>query len=315
MCAFGSPAAFAQPAARGSAAGGARVLTATPAAAHRALRYWTPARMRRAARAGARRVALRPPPAASVQVEARPGAPVRVPARRPRRSRIAHASHVPVPDSDEIHANGRLFFRYRRYPASCSATVINTPSSNVAVTAGHCLYDPLSGVVSRHVVFVPAYDSGRRPFGSFTARATRVTIPWARRANTNFDAGVIVLNANRLGRPADVVGGSGWATGLSRWRDFDIFGYPAGALKGEKLRECLSRSYRSDRLSRLQPGPHNMRAFCDMARGASGGGWVTEDADGRYLNGVTSYRYPRNFKAIFSPYFGAAVRGLIGAAG
>jgi len=214
-------------------------------------------------------------------------------------------------DPEALQAHGRLFFRFRRFLGSCSATVVSTPRRNVVVTAAHCLYDPLSGTVSRHVVFVPAYDDGERPFGSFAARSTAVLGPWARRANTNFDVGAVVLRAGPQGHVGDVVGASGWATGLSRSRSFDIFGYPAGALLGRHLRQCASRAFRGDRTSYRIPGPPTMRAFCDMARGASGGGWVTTEGGESYVNGVTSYRLPDKFGVIFSPYFGQAVSRLI----
>lgn len=245
------------------------------------------------------------------------GAPVRVPPLPPRRSVAAHASHMPVPDPEAVQAQGRLFLRYGRARASCSATLINTPQRNVAVTAGHCLYDPFSGVWASNVVFVPGYDHGNRPFGSFQARAAEIMAPWGRRANTNFDVGVVTLRANRLGRPADVVGGSGWATGLSRWRHFDLLGYPGGALRSQEVRLCSSRSYRANRNSFRIPGPPAMRAFCDMARGSSGGGWITTDGTGSYLNGVTSYGVlkPEFRRVLFSPYFGRSVRRLIRRAG
>lgn len=291
---------------------GVQRLAAAPLEKRNVVSFWTPRRMRRAARNGtpaatlhAARVGMGRPP------HVRRGSPVLVPSSPPRRSHRAGASHFAPVDPAELEAHGRLFFRFQRFLGSCSATVINTPRRNVVVTAGHCLYDPLSGTVSRRVVFVPAYEDGDRPFGSFEARSTTVMTPWARRANTNFDVGVVVLGANQRGRVGDVVGASGWATGLSRGRDFEIYGYPAGALLGRFLRECDSRTYRGDGTSRRIPGPPTMRAFCDMARGASGGGWVTEDGEERYVNGVTSYRLPKKAGVIFSPYFGRAVSRLI----
>lgn len=246
-----------------------------------------------------------------------PGAPVLVPPKAPEpgaatRGAVARASHARVPDADKPpqSAHGKLLIRIGRSVASCSATVINTPNESTIVSAGHCVRSGYGrfGVWARRVVFVPAYDRGRRPFGSFLA--TRIWVPreYYRYQNPNFDVSVIRLRPNERGRVAQVVGARGWATDVSRNRRYTVYGYPAGQMKGEVPRSCSSRVFGIREQSRRLPGPAPSRIVCDMASGSSGGGWIY----GRgYLNSVIGYANRGRPGILYGPYFGREIRKLI----
>jgi V8-like Glu-specific endopeptidase len=171
------------------------------------------------------------------------------------------------------------------------------------LTAGHCILD--GGVRAAHLSFVPAYDHGHRPFGTFHATSTRVMERWRLTGSTSYDLGALIVAPNRRGRLTDVVGARDWVTGRSRLSRFQIFGYPAASLFGQELRTCAGVGLDSDPFS--DPGPPTVPSRCDMAAGASGGGWLL---DGRYLNGVTSYSYPHG-RRLFSPYFGVAAAAFL----
>lgn len=224
----------------------------------------------------------------------------------------AGASHGPAdPEVAGNSANGRLFLRFRGRKASCSATLVNTRRLNLAITAGHCLFGLEFGGWAGHVAFVPAYDHGKRPFGTYPAKRLLANTAGLL-GDPNLDLGAVILGRNSRGRPGHVAGASGWATGISRWRRFSIFGYPAGAFKAAELRRCVSRSYRANRWSYRLPGPPAVGANCDMARGSSGGGWFTSNgAEADYLNGLTSYSVRPARNRIYSPYFGRAALRLI----
>jgi hypothetical protein len=220
----------------------------------------------------------------------------------------AHLSSLPVPDAAAIGArtNGRVFAAAPgRGAYTCSGTALNTPSRSVVITAGHCILD--GGVRATELRFVPAYRHGARPFGTFRARSARVMEGWRLHENTNYDLGALIVRPNALGRLTDVVGARGWATGRSRLAAFEIFGYPAGALGGRELRTCAGVGLGSDPHA-VVPGPPPVPGRCDMAAGASGGGWLV---DGQYLNGVTSYSYTGAPRRLFSPYFGVAVAAFL----
>ncbi len=276
-------------------------------------RFWTGERMRRADRRGA--PIVDPPWARVIPPRAAPAAGPRtlVPPSAPRGSSAAataSSTNVADPSVEPYSTHGRLFFRIDSFIGSCSATVINTRGRNLAITAGHCLREGYGsrGAWSRHVVFVPAYENGSRPFGSFAARSIWVSPGYYRSENPNYDVGAVVLRANQLGKVANVVGARGWATGVSRFRPFQVFGYPAGSRHGEVPAYCDSQVRGVDRYTRGIPGPATSRIVCDMARGSSGGGWIFNDL---YLNSVISYGKIGHPGVLYGPFFGKAVRRLI----
>lgn len=189
---------------------------------------------------------------------------------------------------------------------TCSGTALNTPSRSIVLTAGHCVIE--AGRAGRRISFIPAYDHGKRPFGSFEATAVYVMPQWRRSENPDFDVAALRVRPNGLGRLTDVVGARGYATSKSRFSAFEIFGYPAARAGGKELRSCPAHGLGADRLTARFAGPPTMPASCDMAAGASGGAWLFED---QYVGGVTSYSYQGRPTQLFSPYFGPAVGSFL----
>jgi hypothetical protein len=215
--------------------------------------------------------------------------------------RVAEAAAV------ETRTNGKIFGidpiegRY-----TCSGTALSTPSRSIVLTAGHCVVEDHRW--GRRIVFVPAYDHGVRPFGTFVASAVYTTRQWRRTENPDFDVAAIKVRPNRFGTLGDVVGDREWTTGRSRFSSFQIFGYPAGALQGEALRACDTQGLGGDLLTNGLGGPPTVPGICDMAGGSSGGAWIVDD---RYVDGVTSYGYTHQHTRLYSPYFGAAIGNFL----
>jgi V8-like Glu-specific endopeptidase len=235
--------------------------------------------------------------------------PSRDPAPKHGSDPVAIAGSLRVGDASEVgdRTNGRVFgVDPRLGPYSCSGTALNTPSRSIVLTAGHCVVD--DGSWGRDLVFAPAYDHGNRPFGTFEATSVFVTPQWRRWENSAFDVAALLVKPNELGALTDVVGGRGYETGKSRFAAFQIFGYPAGALAGEELRDCQTHGLGSDLLSNRLYGPPTVPSICDMAGGSSGGAWIV---DGEYVDGITSYGYTNNFTHLYSPYFGAAIGNFL----
>jgi V8-like Glu-specific endopeptidase len=215
--------------------------------------------------------------------------------------RVAEASAVETRTNGKIFGTDPVEGRY-----TCSGTALSTPSRSIVLTAGHCVVEGHRW--GRHIVFVPAYDHGARPFGTFVASAVYTTKQWRRSENPDFDVAAIRVKPNRLGILGDVVGDREWTTGRSRFSSFQIFGYPAGALRGEALRACDTRGLDSDPLTNGFGGPPTMPGDCDMAGGSSGGAWIV---NGRYVDGVTSYGYRSQPGRLYSPYFGPGVGSFL----
>lgn len=248
--------------------------------------------------------------------ELRAAAPLtalRVPGRSPqgrfRHGSSAGASSVRVLNSagDGTRTNGKILgVDPSEGVYSCSGTALNTPSHSIVLTAGHCVVE--KGSESRRIVFVPAYDHGSRPFGTFTAESVFVMPQWRRNENPDFDVAAVRVAPNGLGALTDVVGARGYATSKSRLAAFQIFGYPAAWAGGEELRSCRAHGLGFDQLTDRFSGPPTMPASCDMAAGSSGGAWLF---DGEYVSGVTSYSYQGRPTQLFSPYFGPEISSFL----
>jgi V8-like Glu-specific endopeptidase len=291
------------------------IAVSSTAQARGALRFWTPARMRRAhplsvqPAGGARVVA---PSARGLH-----GNPYRYPARGPAAgSARASSAFQPVldPTLPGDSQNGAIFISLGGgETARCSGTSVNAPNLSVVITAGHCVHDAGEWFDHRWV-FVPGYHDGARPFGVFPAKWIGTTPEWLASADENFDVGAAVVSRNERGqRLAAAVGGDGIAWGLSPAQVFNVFGYPvAPPFDGASQRLCSQTAFEGhDVASFFWPGPLNMAVQCDVTGGASGGGWVIA---GDVLNGVTTYGYPSDPNTDFGPYFGKAVGRLFGQA-
>jgi V8-like Glu-specific endopeptidase len=235
-----------------------------------------------------------------------PGHP---PAARFLRGPGAGASSLHILDAAaaDTRTNGRILgIDPVEGPFSCSGTALSTPSRSMVITAGHCVIE--SGSIAKRIAFVPAYDHGARPFGTFAVNSVYVMPQWRHGENPDFDVAALRVAPNELGALTDVVGARGYTTAKSRTSAFQIFGYPAAALEGQELRSCHAHGLGSDPFTFGFEGPPTMPSSCDMAAGASGGAWVV---GGAYVNGVTSYGYTTRPGRLYSPYFGPEVGAFL----
>jgi V8-like Glu-specific endopeptidase len=234
--------------------------------------------------------------AASAQADVRPGL-------------AASASSIRVLNSsaDGTRTNGKILgVDPANGTFSCSGTALNTPSRSIVLTAGHCVIE--HGSVTRRLAFVPAYDQGKRPFGTFTVESVHVMPQWRHSENPDFDLAALRVKPSKLGALTDVVGARGFVTSKSRLAAFQIFGYPAAHAGGEELRSCRAHGLGADPLTTHFVGPPTMPASCDMAAGSSGGAWIF---DGEFVGGVTSYSYQGRPTQLFSPYFGPEIGNFL----
>jgi hypothetical protein len=231
----------------------------------------------------------------------------------------ASASYAPVatPRRPPYSVEGRIFLRQGGFDGYCSGTAINSPTRQLVLTAGHCINsgprEDGPRLPSTLLVFVPAYSSGKAPFGAFVSRRSTIrALPqWSNLGNPDYDVGAFRTFPNTDGvNVADAVGGGATiALDRSRHQIFRTFGYPG---KKNSMKKCRSPYLGDDHLTYGLPGPPTMSVRCRWAPGASGGGWLI--GDGSEINGLTSYVLLSNKKRAFSPYFtketvGKLVRG------
>jgi hypothetical protein len=284
--------------------GNAAIASRAKAEAARVARYWTPARMRSARPLD---LVVGSGRKSGVRLGARDGA-----------GASASFLAVSTPDVPPYSFNGRIFLRRGKLAGYCSGTAIDSPTRQLVLTAGHCVNsgreDGKASVWSNYLQFVPAYNGGVAPFGSFVARRSDVrTLPqWTNHGNPDFDIGAFLTLPNSEGvNVADAVGGGATiVTDLSRHQTFHSFGYPG---ETSYMQKCSSPYIGDDLISNPFPGPPTLGINCRWAPGASGGGWMI--GDDTEINGVNTYLHLDNKSRTFGPYFsretvGKLVRGF-----
>lgn len=288
----------------------------------KALKYWTPKRIREAIPVKA------PPPTASPLASAAAtspaGPPGSVAGTLPGSKKVPEVKSgpVPVPMANQVsfrryeirkttaypnRTHGKVFFRKRgsRYGYVCSATVISSAGRNLLVTAGHCVHGGKGKTWHYNVVFIPGFRNVRRekrPYGAFSASNMITLRGWTGYSDYDYDFALIQLKRNRWGQKVqNAVGSRGAAWGQSRNQFFQSFGYPADKpFYGGRLYRCDSwyAGYGSN---------NTMGIGCDMTGGSSGGGWVISN---EYVNSVNSYGFTYQPRMMYGPYFGSSFSSL-----
>ncbi|WP_406317902.1 peptidase [Streptosporangium sp. NBC_01639] len=284
-------------------------------------RYWTEAKMEAAQPLDAlapRKDGVRLT-AAAIAAQAAAD-PVSVPATPPdgvtvtttRRSVTARASTgSPWKGKGVISTTvGRVFFTYQGRNASCSGNAVTSDNKSTVITAGHCVR--MGGAFHGNWVFVPGYDNGDRPYGTWVATTLYTTPQWNNSEDVNYDVAAAVvapLNGRSL---TDVVGGQGVAFNQARRQQMHSFGYPAAApYDGSKLVYCAGRAFDDFLMSR------DIGLNCAMTGGSSGGPWFTgfdESTGAGTLNSVNSFKYGFATGWMFGPYFGTDAQAVYEAA-
>jgi V8-like Glu-specific endopeptidase len=204
-----------------------------------------------------------------------------------------------------VSTEGRVFFTYLGRTASCSGTAVTSANESTVITAGHCV--KLDGAFHTNWVFVPAYNNGSTPYGTWTARKTYATPQWVASEDINYDVGAAVVNPLNGQNLTDVVGGQGIAFNQARGQNMYAFGYPAAApYDGSKLIYCSGRTFNAF----ISNG---IGMTCDMTGGSSGGGWFlqfSESTGAGIVNSVNSYKINFVPTWMFGPYFGTDAQNV-----
>ncbi|MBS1677133.1 MAG: hypothetical protein JST08_07090 [Actinobacteria bacterium] len=262
-------------------------------------RFWTPARM-----------------AAARPLELELGREGRAAVHLGPRPRAASASYsvVASPEVPPFAWNGRLYLRQAGKEAFCSATAIDSASRRLVLTAGHCVNsgprNGKPGVWSTDLEFVPGFNLGVAPYGTFVLSGRPRALPgWTKEGNPAFDLGAFLTEPNAAGAAlADAVGGGATiVTDRGRRQRFETFGYPGGT---ERMRTCVSGFAGEDPITAPLPGPSPIGIRCDWLPGASGGGWLIDG--GQTIDGLTSYITEGTKNPLtYGPYFSAATVGRL----
>lgn len=261
-------------------------------------RFWTPRRM-----AGAR------------PLEMAVGKDGRGAVHLGSRAASARASYsvVEAPEVPPYASNGRLFVIQGGKEGFCSATAIDSPSRSLVLTAGHCVNTgprPDSRAAwSSYLEFVPGFNLGAAPFGTFVLTGTPRALPgWTREGNPDFDLGAFLTEPNAEGVAlADAVGGGATiVTDLPHAQRYETFGYPGAT---ERMRACVSGFAGLDPVTVGLAGPSTVSVRCNWTPGASGGGWLIDG--GEEIDGLNSYLNKGEKQRTYGPYFSAETIGRL----
>ena len=108
-----------------------------------------------------------------------------------------------------------MFFTLGGLDYVCSGSATSSTNGDVVSTAGHCVNEG-PGAWATNWAFVPAYNNGSAPYGTWTARNLVTTGQWANSGDINYDTGFAVMNTNGGSHLTSVVGGQGVAFNLAR---------------------------------------------------------------------------------------------------
>lgn len=207
-------------------------------------------------------------------------------------SRMA-AEEQPQPE------HGKVYFTLNGTDYVCSGTATQSGNADVVTTAGHCVNEG-PGEFATNFAFVPAYDDGDRPYGTWTAERLYTTKAWSSSGDFEYDVGFAVMNENDSGQSlTEVVGSIPIGFNMAQGLKYTSYGYPAGTpYNGQQLYSCTDTA---------EPDPYGSSTqgiTCDMTGGSSGGGWIT----GGVLNGLNSYKYVADPTTMYGPYFGDVIK-------
>lgn len=139
-------------------------------------------------------------------------------------------THGRLPTAQPISGSrvvGALFFDDGNGSHYCTASVIDSPKRDLLLTAAHCLYDPTTAAWHGHIVFVPKYGHGHRPYGTWPVWLMVVDKRWSDGGNPDVDFGFAAVQVVGGRRIADVVGANQLLADQGYTNRVRVIGYPA----------------------------------------------------------------------------------------
>lgn len=201
---------------------------------------------------------------------------------------------------------GKIFFTMGTSDYVCSGNAVQSKNKSTVATAGHCAIGG-QGQEATNFAFVPAYENGATPYGTWTAKKLYAPTEWSATGNIAFDTAFAVMNPNSdKQRLTDVVGGSEVAFDQPRGLYYTSYGYPADKqFNGQTLKSCAGPA--ADDTTNSTFGTQGIA--CEMNGGSSGGPWFIGDGPDGVQNSINSYGYSGS-KIMYGPYWGPEIEAV-----
>ena len=205
-----------------------------------------------------------------------------------------------------VKTTGKVFFTEGGANYVCSGSAVTSANQSTVTTAGHCVNEGPGAFVT-NFAFVPAYDHGSRPYGTFAATRLFTTSQWQTSGDFDYDVGMAKVAPVGGKTLQATVGSQGIGFNQARGQFLYSFGYPQAAPYDGTTLDYCSGTVRNDTYG----GSNDLRLACNMTGGSSGGPWFQgfNGSTGTQVS-VNSFGYRGEKNAMYGPYFGTVIQSL-----
>jgi V8-like Glu-specific endopeptidase len=199
---------------------------------------------------------------------------------------------------DGVATVGALFFTTGTQQHFCTASVVDSLTANLILTAAHCVY---ASTYASDIEFVPAYHDGQQPYGGWAVQTIVVAAGWQQSHDPNLDFAFLSVApppGTRL--PIQLVtGGLRLGIDLGYDHQIEVIGYND---TDKRPIECATDGFKFE--------TNQMEFYCrDYWDGTSGGPWIVgyngHDGTGTVLGVIGGYEQGGDYRwASYSAYFG-----------
>jgi V8-like Glu-specific endopeptidase len=105
----------------------------------------------------------------------------------------------------------------------CTASVVNSPSGNLLLTAAHCM----NGKTAKEIAFVPDYAAGLQPFGVWRVSRIILDQSWVASSDADDDFAFLVVHKHGAKQPLQTLtGGELVGINVPAGQTVKVAGYP-----------------------------------------------------------------------------------------
>ena len=199
---------------------------------------------------------------------------------------------------------GALFYTTGSKAHFCTASVVDSATLNLIVTAAHCVY---GSSYATNIVYVPEWHNGISPYGRWPVTRITVAQGWIKSQNPSLDfAFLTVASPAPSGRPIQLVTG-GLRLGIKEGYAHSVYVIGLNNTDNQPL-GCKTKSFE------FEPG--QMELSCNSYwDGTSGGPWILDfnpaTGSGVVFGDIGGYEQGGDYAwTSYSDYYGAATLDL-----
>jgi V8-like Glu-specific endopeptidase len=203
-----------------------------------------------------------------------------------------------------VRTVGALFFTTGSQTHFCTASVVDSATLNLILTAAHCVYDTS---YATNIAYVPEWHNGISPYGEWPVQSVVVAKGWTRSQDPSLDfAFLTVAPPTTRGLPIQLVTG-GLRLGINVGYRHNIYVIGLNNTDSRPL-GCATKSFE------FEPG--QMEFYCNSFwDGTSGGPWILHlnrtTGSGIVFGDIGGYEQGGDYAwTSYSDYYGAATLQL-----